>query len=137
ATERREAHGPEPTGERERRNRDDPAARLASCADERSDREGDERGRESAEEDPERAPLHARSLGGGAVRGRPDFRGLQSSFAQGRSSVGRAAVSKTVGRGFESLRPCFGPSVERLSGNDEGPPGGGPSFSSSAAAVTE
>jgi uncharacterized cupin superfamily protein len=26
--------------------------------------------------------------------------------AQGRSSVGRAAVSKTVGRGFESLRPC-------------------------------
>ena len=28
------------------------------------------------------------------------------SQAQGRSSVGRAAVSKTVGRGFESLRPC-------------------------------
>ena len=28
------------------------------------------------------------------------------SPAQGRSSVGRAAVSKTVGRGFESLRPC-------------------------------
>jgi hypothetical protein len=25
---------------------------------------------------------------------------------EGRSSVGRAAVSKTVGRGFESLRPC-------------------------------
>jgi hypothetical protein len=28
-------------------------------------------------------------------------------LAQGRSSVGRAAVSKTVGRGFESLRPCW------------------------------
>ncbi len=26
--------------------------------------------------------------------------------AQGRSSAGRAAVSKTAGRGFESLRPC-------------------------------
>ena len=32
---------------------------------------------------------------------------------QGRSSVGRAAVSKTVGRGFEPLRPCQGPPVER------------------------
>src|SRR3954453_15795628 len=31
---------------------------------------------------------------------------LQFSLAQGRSSVGRAAISKTVGRGFESLRPC-------------------------------
>jgi hypothetical protein len=32
---------------------------------------------------------------------------LQSCPTKGRSSVGRAAVSKTVGRGFESLRPCF------------------------------
>src|SRR5918911_3064316 len=32
---------------------------------------------------------------------------LQFARTQGRSSVGRAAVSKTVGRGFESLRPCW------------------------------
>src|SRR5579864_6469597 len=43
----------------------------------------------------------------GAAYGGARNRGLQSSLTQGRSSVGRAAVSKTVGRGFESLRPCF------------------------------
>src|SRR2546428_12603990 len=32
--------------------------------------------------------------------------GYNAPQAQGRSSVGRAAVSKTVGRGIESLRPC-------------------------------
>src|SRR5207302_10086846 len=37
----------------------------------------------------------------------PDRPRLQSCRTQGRSSVGRAAVSKTVGRGFESLRPCL------------------------------
>jgi hypothetical protein len=35
--------------------------------------------------------------------GRPAIHWLRT---EGRSSVGRAAVSKTVGRGFESLRPC-------------------------------
>src|SRR5207253_6644022 len=34
-------------------------------------------------------------------------RGYNPPRIQGRSSVGRAAVSKTVGRGFESLRPCY------------------------------
>ena len=32
--------------------------------------------------------------------------GLNSFSTKGRSSVGRAAVSKTVGRRFESCRPC-------------------------------
>ncbi len=38
-----------------------------------------------------------------------DVRNAEATIPQrtkGRSSVGRAAVSKTVGRGFESLRPC-------------------------------
>ena len=41
---------------------------------------------------------------------------------QGRSSVGRAAVSKTVGRGFESLRPCLSPgSPPRYARHDDFP----------------
>src|SRR5581483_8411298 len=36
----------------------------------------------------------------------PKTEGYNLHRTQGRSSVGRAAVSKTVGRGFESLRPC-------------------------------
>ncbi len=31
----------------------------------------------------------------------------RSSGVKGRSSIGRAAVSKTASWGFESLRPCF------------------------------
>jgi len=66
-------------GDCERRNRDDPAARLAPRTGERGHRDGDKRGCESAEEEPERAPLHARSLSGArAVR----CRGLQSDFAR-------------------------------------------------------
>ena len=41
---------------------------------------------------------------------RPGYTGPPT---QGRSSVGRAAVSKTVGRGFESLRPCCSDRFER------------------------
>src|SRR5581483_6529133 len=41
--------------------------------------------------------------GRGVPRERRRYTGLRT---EGRSSVGRAAVSKTVGRGFESLRPC-------------------------------
>src|SRR5581483_9047991 len=37
----------------------------------------------------------------------PKTEGYNLHRTQGRSSVGRAAVSKTVGRGFESLRPCW------------------------------
>src|SRR4051812_40511675 len=43
-------------------------------------------------------------------RKRPGYTGPPT---QGRSSVGRAAVSKTVGRGFESLRPCYSARLER------------------------
>ena len=32
---------------------------------------------------------------------------LKSSSVKGRSSIGRAAVSKTASWGFESLRPCL------------------------------
>ena len=41
--------------------------------------------------------------------------------AEGRSSIGRAPVSKTGGWGFESLRPCRSRSsgVERILGKDE------------------
>src|SRR2546422_2289710 len=38
--------------------------------------------------------------------GTANSQGYNARRTQGRSSVGRAAVSKTVGRGFESLRPC-------------------------------
>ena len=31
---------------------------------------------------------------------------IPQSLLQGRSSIGRASVSKTEGRGFETLRPC-------------------------------
>jgi hypothetical protein len=48
--------------------------------------------------------IHARGTGMTGARGVHYWR--ISWQAQGRSSVGRAAVSKTVGRGFESLRPC-------------------------------
>ncbi len=43
---------------------------------------------------------------GQSPAGRRIHRGYNAPRSQGRSSVGRAAVSKTVGRGFESLRPC-------------------------------
>jgi hypothetical protein len=49
--------------------------------------------------------------------------GYNAPRTQGRSSVGRAAVSKTVGRGFESLRPCFIGKPESVGRQD----GGGPS----------
>src|SRR5947209_7558279 len=68
--------------------------------------DGGERGREHGEEDGQRLPLHAASVLGRSPEG-PETRGYTGLPAQGRSSVGRAAVSKTVGRGFESLRPCY------------------------------
>ena len=62
APEGRQRQGAEPEGEREGRESDDPAGRVAAGARDRGDGEEDERGREPAEERSERAPLHARSV---------------------------------------------------------------------------
>jgi preprotein translocase subunit SecE len=40
---------------------------------------------------------------------------ISSLLAHGRSSIGRAAVSKTVGYGFNSCRPCNSHAAELLS----------------------
>ena len=66
-------------------------------------------------------PLHARSV---VLKG-PGEAPIQCGATQGRSSTGRAPVSKTGGWGFESLRPCWVPAhvhyragVSDLSGSD-------------------
>jgi hypothetical protein len=97
-----------PHGERGQPERDracagdhDPERRVApGCG---SGREGDPREGECEQEEKRAQGPPLRVPG----RRSGDGRRLQSARTQGRSSVGRAAVSKTVGRGFESLRPCL------------------------------
>ena len=80
--------------------------RASLCAGEGVRGDGRQGGCEDGEERPERVPLHAPSVlpYSGGSSGNPP---VHCEPTQGRSSVGRAAVSKTVGRGFESLRPCW------------------------------
>ena len=96
----------EPPSERERTGRDDPAFRPAAGADEGRDGRRREDDGENAEEEPERAALHARSVVPGSFR-QPGKPPIQSRPTQGRSSIGRAPVSKTGGCRFESCRPCW------------------------------
>ena len=65
----------------------------------RVDRQEEKSGRDRHEKKPEKMPLHAQN---GATR----RRGTISPAAQGRSSAGRALVSKTRGRRFDPCRPC-------------------------------
>src|SRR3954454_15274651 len=91
----------QPDRDRSRRDGDDPAPHGSPRAARSLERDAREREREQREQRPERTSLpHARE----------DYqttRGYNPELTQGRSSVGKAAVSKTVGRGFESLRPCW------------------------------
>src|SRR6266511_4814590 len=131
--ERAEGQRRKPEGQGGRREHDHPASKLATRAVAGGERRPGEAEREHREERAERGPpAHARgalqkatatilreprasdlrsrrfaAVPGKARHGDEMGQGYNPPRAQGRSSVGRAAVSKTVGRGFESLRPCI------------------------------
>ena len=94
-TAREVAH---PQRERGRGQRDHP---RAAAFKRRVDRDEGKPERERDEKEAEKAPLHRRK---GSAR---ESRGYTPRATQGRSSAGRALVSKTRGRRFDPCRPCW------------------------------
>ena len=74
--------------------------------------------RQEEEKRPKRSPVRRRAHGRNLPRSGSTLAGQPSVVAEGRSSIGRAPVSKTGGCRFESCRPC--PFVGPESGMNKG-----------------